>query len=741
MRVRFSILVIGIALYSGGLAFADDSRTADECYRIAMEQLGHVSVEESVRALEAVLVLDGNYAPAYGEIAKLYMSLNTPLHRQSAEKMIRRAIRLERENVAYQLLLGDLMWAQGFLSNAKRQYETVLAQEPGNARAAFGLGQYYSKDYMKYRNMIDVEGEALPVVLEWRHFASEYRERAIRNLRQSILRDPGFKDAYYQLGLVYMEDMKSAPVAAGRALVNVANSLLKEYPGDKDALLFVGLGYHTSGYLDYALGFYVRALDRMGVEERMIIESVDVVADDEEQARVSNADSLMNKKGARWVESPERERFWLRQDPLLLTQHNERRMEHYRRVAYANLRFSKPRRGIAGCQTEMGRVYVKYGDPLGRTVTRPEVDQRGRTVQAHTELWAYEGFSFRFRNWNGLDGWHFDVSSLVFPSGEWVLKRTPQRYVDPYRQLKYSMPYQIAAFQDAGKIRLEVAYAISKERLKMSNTGAVDLQDGLFLFDGDWKEVSRAVYATQRLEDVGADSVRGRYLLSKSTLIVEPGYYNLVAEVQDRRTRSIGTFRKTYSFKAQETSPAMSDLLLATSIEMDDPFPTRRQDLKLVLNPLHTFYRTESIYIYFEIYGLTQDDFGRTNYEITYQIGRPEESQVAPEKFESIGLSTPPGNVSLILGTAASDAMEEIRVKYTPSERNRVNEAFRNYEPDKGETAVSVRYEGDQENDFTYLEIDLQEIPAGVHALTVELKDLKSDGQGDDRHMVFRVIE
>ena len=114
-----------------------------------------------------------------------------------------------------------------------------------------------------------------------------------------------------------------------------------------------------------------------------------------------------------------------------------------------------------------------------------------------------------------------------------------------------------------------------KRRLKMSNgAGAVDLQDGLFLFDGDWKEVSRAVYATQRLEDVGADSVRGRYLLSKSTLIVEPGYYNLVAEVQDRRTRSIGTFRKTYSFKAQETSPAMSDLLLATSIEMDDPFPT-----------------------------------------------------------------------------------------------------------------------------------------------------------------------
>ena len=297
-------------------------------------------------------------------------------------------------------------------------------------------------------------------------------------------------------------------------------------------------------------------------------------------------------------------------------------MEHYRRVAYTNLRFSEPRRGITGWRTEMGRVYIKYGEPLGRTVMRPEVDPGGRLVQAHTELWAYEGFSFRFRNWNGLDAWRFAEGTPSTPSGEWVLKRTPQRFVDPYRELKYSMPYQVAAFRDAGKIRLEVAYAIAKERLKMSDTGAVDLQDGLFLFDRDWDEVSRAVYATRRLADVGTDSVRGRYLLSKSTLMVEPGEYNLVAEVQDRRTRSIGTFRNTFASVAEDSSPAMSDLLVATDIEMDDPFPTRREDLKVVLNPLHTFYRSDSVYLYFEVYNLKQDDFGRTNYEITYRTGR-----------------------------------------------------------------------------------------------------------------------
>ena len=740
-RRTICAVIVAVTWCTDGLASESDRKTADKRFRSAMERLGRVSVEESVRAFKDVLALDEDYAPAYAEIAKLHMSLNTPLDRQSAEKMVRRAIRLDRDNAAYQLLLGDLMWAQGFLSNAKRQYEAILVQDPRNARAAFGLGAYYVKDFMKYWNMIDTEGNSHSVVLEWRHFAREYRERAIQYLEQSIQHDPGFKDAYYQLGLVYMEDMKSNPLAAGRALVNVANSLLQEYPGDKDALLFVGLGYHASGYPDNAWEFYVRALDKMGVEERSIIESVETVAAEEERVRIARADSMVDNEGGQWVDSSERERFWLRQDPLLLTERNERRMEHYRRVAYANLRFSKPRRGIAGWRTEMGRVYIKYGDPLGRTVMRPEVGPRGRLVQAHMELWAYEGFSFRFTNWNGLDAWHFDVSSLVLPSGEWVFKRTPQRYVDPFRELKYSLPHQVAAFRDAGNIRLEVAYAIAKEKLRTSDAGDVDLEDGLFLFDGDWQEVSRAVYATTRLADAGADSFRKRYMLSQSTLMVEPGDYNLIAEVRDRRNRSIGTFRGTYAFTAEDTSPAMSDLLVATDIEMDDPFPERREDLKVAINPLHTFYRTESMYIYFEVYNLKQDDFGRTMYEITYRIGRPEEAEVVPERFEAVALAEPVGKVRLGIGAVREGGPVEYQIRYVPAERNRVSRSIRKYDKDTGETAVTVRYEGDRTDDFTYLQIDLDSVPLGVHRLLVELKDLNSDGEGDERRVLFRVIE
>lgn len=63
------------------------------------------------------------------------------------------------------------------------------------------------------------------------------------------------------------------------------------------------------------------------------------------------------------------------------------------------------------------------------------------------------------------------------------------------------------------------------------------------------------------------------------------------------------------------------------------------------------------------------------------------------------------------------------------------------FENEKGETAVTGRYEGDRADDFTYLQIALDGVPAGVHRLSVELRDLNRAGQGDERRVLFRVIE
>ncbi len=66
------------------------------------------------------------------------------------------------------------------------------------------------------------------------------------------------------------------------------------------------------------------------------------------------------------------EQFWRRRDPTPETAENEFRLEHYRRIAYANEQFSA---GIAGWKTDRGRIYIRYGPP-----DRREVNPTGGTV-------------------------------------------------------------------------------------------------------------------------------------------------------------------------------------------------------------------------------------------------------------------------------------------------------------------------------------------------------------------------
>ncbi len=54
------------------------------------------------------------------------------------------------------------------------------------------------------------------------------------------------------------------------------------------------------------------------------------------------------------------EQFWLRRDPTPGTPENEFRDEHYRRIAYANSRFTV---SIPGWKTDRGRIYIQYGPP------------------------------------------------------------------------------------------------------------------------------------------------------------------------------------------------------------------------------------------------------------------------------------------------------------------------------------------------------------------------------------------
>jgi GWxTD domain-containing protein len=76
------------------------------------------------------------------------------------------------------------------------------------------------------------------------------------------------------------------------------------------------------------------------------------------------------------------EGFWRRRDPTPETPENEYKIEHYRRLAYANKFFGS---GRPGFRTDMGRMYILLGPP-----DVIDSDPMGRQMHQYpTEVWIY----------------------------------------------------------------------------------------------------------------------------------------------------------------------------------------------------------------------------------------------------------------------------------------------------------------------------------------------------------------
>lgn len=80
------------------------------------------------------------------------------------------------------------------------------------------------------------------------------------------------------------------------------------------------------------------------------------------------------------------EAFWKQRDPTPETEVNEFKLEHYRRLAYANQWFGKDSPG-PGWRTDMGRIYIQLGEPrsVEKYENEPEIYP--------TIVWFYDGMA------------------------------------------------------------------------------------------------------------------------------------------------------------------------------------------------------------------------------------------------------------------------------------------------------------------------------------------------------------
>jgi len=90
-------------------------------------------------------------------------------------------------------------------------------------------------------------------------------------------------------------------------------------------------------------------------------------------------------------------KFWRQRDPDPATSANQLKEEFYRRVAFADTRFTPATVAKSGWETDRGRIYIKYGPP--REVHHQFAEQGAPPY----EVWFYpdQDLAFIFRDKNG----------------------------------------------------------------------------------------------------------------------------------------------------------------------------------------------------------------------------------------------------------------------------------------------------------------------------------------------------
>lgn len=638
------------------------------------ETLADSSLKAVIRDQEALVSQNPGDADARNRLAKLYLAQRSVNRRGRAARVIREAIQLDANHAAYRVTYARVLRAQWKLSLCRTELEKALELDPQNVQALYLTGRLAQEEMLaewdkKLTWIVDGGGTTptwqkegglptdvlggyspsryekvtVPVAFDslttitWRGFAEGAAQRAVKCFEQSIAIDPLFRPSYDRLGLVYVE--------AGRPqeLRRLMTRYLLRQPDDRDGHLFCGLGHHLCGDHDRAFAEYQKALALMDENEARVMLSTDPLYSKNDRKTLKRV-----SKDSDAQESYSRQ-FWAERDPLFLTPYNERQLEHYGRVAYANLRFSLPEKGIPGWQTDMGKAFIRFGRyvqretrgirgnfPFDASYSMPTAEQggsagRGRRnpvmttraplPEAGRQVWAYEGFDLTFENRDGTNQW------TMPPISKEALEFEPDRYVDPYREVKYNLPVQIVGFKcEAGdSVDLEVAYLLPKDRLdseKKDDIYEVDLERGLFVFDEAWQPMVRQVDHPQAFREVWQDSIKNRYLLPTSLdLNMLPGKYHLALEVKDRKSGSIGTYKLAMDLKGFSDGLDMSGILLASHVEPVREELRGRDDFWIVPNPLQVYDRSQMVALYFEVYGLEKDAFGQCRYQTEFSIG------------------------------------------------------------------------------------------------------------------------
>ena len=580
-----------------------------------------LTLDEYIGRLERVTALDRRFAEAFHELGRAYIRQATILGRERALAALERAVQLAPQNTEYRYTLAQLHLQRGAHVTAKSEFRRIIKIDPLDARPYYQLALFYEEDLLHYRDMISPHADA---TIYFYPFAEKDFAAAERLLRSAIGLDPKMSAAYHRLAGLYFDarlfDKMTALLEKAAAKVESA-----------ELFLFLGLARQHNGDPDAALQAYQQALALMSPADRALFYSLQtVLAPDSLKIYENAADS---------AQAHMQKRFWKARDPLFLTAANERLLEHFGRIAYANLRYSFPEKNIAGWKTDRGRALIRFGQPQSRTRTRADLGTSATghvTLEAAKEYWNYGDFQMIFDDRFLNRQYSFAWGSVGEVDGKAIfeekIRLMPERYEFPHGGRPLELPRVIAQFRAAAhsadapqngddSTRLEIYYAVSDSTLATRTN--LTLRRGLFFFDENWNEIQ------QWREDRHLAATNSIELRDRWSVRLAPGTYHVGLEVLDPASGRSGVAREKLVVENYAVPQlAMSSVVLARA-DSAHPALTLHHENGIHLVPALTaeFFAGEALYVYYEIYHLAFDADGRSRFRLDYTIAPETEAR------------------------------------------------------------------------------------------------------------------
>ncbi len=705
------------------LSDLSESKLANELYNNGMKQYKAGNIDSAIEYLEKATDIDKNFAQAYDLLALAYIEHETVYSRTLAERAIKKAILLNREELLFKLHHGKLMMRQGFRYNAKKRFEWLKKVDSTNTEIYLNLGLLYMNEMEYYKNMVSgnyedgsilsfidpnmlnyifnyqgseqvknilsEKNESVGKYTDFGEFVQKEYTNAVIAFSDILKIEPNNKDALHNLSLLSME------VGKFDKFVDYQKKIIENYPDDKDAHLFLGFGHHLQKNDELAYIEYENAKTLMSSDEKAVFEAIEYIVpsdDIKEYQNLASADKSDFEKV-----------FWKQKDPLFLSEYNERVIEHYSRVAYANLKFEVKKKKIPGWKTDRGKIYIRYGVPLEIVRLRPERGTTGKDDLDLTEIWYYDGFSFAFsdeyRSGDFKLGARTRFPGVHYPEiAEAVYKEKPEIYTPRFQGSKFDFGYYVASFRgNNGKSLVEVSYALPVNIFspkKEKNYMATTVKGGIFFFDDKWNEAEKLVTKEKIILNPQLDSEKNYYIIGMYQLEIEPGEYNFAVEFQEEESKNTGAYRNKLKVDAYPIGELkLSDILLASNIINETKDPKYTKNGKMVIpNPARLLHKNQLMHIYFETYDLMVNPEQKTKFLVEYKItSKSSDNQpVIKRIFSSLG-------------------------------------EFIGLNEGKQEITASYEYEGIEPTEKINLSIDMSATRFGLYELSVTVEDLISN--------------